>query len=79
MIFASSGPFGALFGISWGPLGPSVGFLETFGRLGALLAACLGPLGSLLGISWVSLWAVSGLPRAVPGPSWAVLGPSGSF
>ena len=46
------------FGTHWDPLGlsgapsrPSLGILQAFGRLGALLRASWDPLGSLLGRS----------------------------
>ena len=62
----------AVWGASWGSLGPFSGLL---GRLGALLGR-LGVLLAVWGVSWGRLGAVEGPSQAVLGPSGGPLGPA---
>ena len=84
----SSGPLGALLGLSWALLGPSWGSLgPLLGLSWAILEAIdqkrrelffrplsRGPKNRLLGPSWGALGALLGALGAVLGASWAPLG-----
>ena len=84
----SSGPLGALLGLSWALLGPSWGSLgPLLGLSWAILEAIdqkrgrrifrpppRGPKNRLLGPSWGALGALLDALGAVLGPSWAARG-----
>ena len=72
LVGLSCGSVGTVLGFAWGLRPPSWDYPGGFVALWGLREARrLDPLRTLFGASWGPLW---GLPWAIVGPSWTVLG-----